>query len=239
MEEITSMFTKPSFVFDMICVVLVLVLALRYARKGLLATLVGLVGNLASMIGANLFANWAAPWLFTNLMAAGFREKIAATLAESGSVDLAALAQQYAGFLPDSFRQSVVESVSGALAGSLQSNAAQMAGALVTEVIQPLITPVLSIVLFFVAFALCRMVVSLLGTVMGLVNRIPVLGTVNRGLGFVGGFMAGAVDLFLVLCVVWALIVVTGGSLPLLNDQVLASSWFYQLFSRLNPFAAA
>ena len=52
----------------------------------------------------------------------------------------------------------------------------------------PLLTPVISLVLFFVAFALLRMLGSLLVTVLGLVNKLPVIGAVNHWLGWgVGG----------------------------------------------------
>lgn len=236
MTQITALFTEPSFVFDIICVVLLLVLSLRYARKGLLATLVGMVGNLASVVGAYLFSSRGAPWLFQNLMAEGLKRTVADTVAETGGVSVAALAEQFGGFLPESFRQSVVDSVNGSVGAALTDNAAQLAETLVATVIQPLIVPVLSIVLFFAAFALCRLLVSFLVTVLGLVNNIPLLGGVNRSLGFVAGVLAGVVDLFLLLCVVWAVIVVTGGSLPVLNDAALAPSWFYQLFLRWNPF---
>ena len=90
--------------------------------------------------------------------------------------------------------------------------------------------------LFFLCFAALRMVISLLVTVLGLVNRLPVLGAVNRGLGLAAGVAAGLADVFLLLCVVWALIVITGGNLPALNEQLLGGSIYYQTFSRINPF---
>ena len=236
MEQLSRLFTEPSLIFDIICVVLLVLFAIKYARRGLLATVVGLAGNLASVVGAYLFSRWAAPWLFDNLMAEGLKNTVTNTIQQTGTVDLAVLVDQYGSFLPESLRQSVVDSVGDALSLSLTESAAQMADALVASVLQPLLVPVLSIALFFVAFALCRMVVSFLVTVLGLVNKIPVLGGVNRALGFVAGVVAGGVDLFLILCVVWALIVVTGGSLPVLNDADLAASWCYRLFLHFNPF---
>ena len=38
------------------------------------------------------------------------------------------------------------------------------------------------------------------------------------------------------LCAVWAVIVITGGSIGFLNDQALAGSITYSLFGRFNPF---
>lgn len=236
MEQLTRLFTEPSFVFDIICLVLLVLFAFKYARRGLLATVVGLVGNLASVVGAYMFSRRAAPWLFENLMADGLKTTVTNTIQQNGTVDLAALVEQYGSFLPESLRQAVVESVSGSVNTALADSASQLAETLVTTVIQPLLVPVLAIVAFFVAFALCRMLVSLVVTVLGLVNKIPVLGGVNRTLGFVAGIFAGAVDLFIILCVVWAIIVVTGGALPVLNDTQLGASICYQLFLRWNPF---
>ena len=46
------MFKNPSFLFDILCTVVWLVLMVRYARKGFLASIVQLSGNLISLLGA-------------------------------------------------------------------------------------------------------------------------------------------------------------------------------------------
>ena len=111
-----------------------------------------------------------------------------------------------------------------------------LADTIVQKVLAPLLTPVISLVLFFVAFALLRMLVSMLVTVLGLVNRLPVIGSVNRWLGWAAGGAASMLDLYLVLCVVWAIIVITGGNLTVLNDTVMSSSLYYKAFNLFNPF---
>ena len=230
------MFMNPSFLFDMMCTAVWLGLAVHYARKGLLAALVQIVGSLFSLIGAQQAAAWGSGALFDRFLACSFRERIAVSLSAGGAVDLAAIAERYAGFLPEPIRRQVVAACEQALAGLLTDNVLVMADTIVQEVIRPLLTPVFSVVLFFLCFAALRMVISLLVTVLGLVNRLPVLGAVNRGLGLAAGVAAGLADVFLLLCVVWALIVITGGNLPALNEQLLGGSIYYQTFSRINPF---
>ncbi|HJB58918.1 MAG TPA: hypothetical protein H9771_04555 [Candidatus Faecalibacterium faecipullorum] len=230
------MFMNPSFLFDMMCTAVWLGLAVHYARKGLLAALVQIVGSLFSLIGAQQAAAWGSGALFDRFLAGSFRERIAVSLSAGGAVDLAAIAERYAGFLPEPIRRQVVAACEQALAGLLTDNVLVMADTIVQEVIRPLLTPVFSVVLFFLCFAALRMVISLLVTVLGLVNRLPVLGAVNRGLGLAAGVAAGLADVFLLLCVVWALIVITGGNLPALNEQLLGGSIYYQTFSRINPF---
>ena len=225
------MFKNPSFLFDIVCTVVWLLLAVRYARKGFLAASVQLGGNVFSLVGARVFSGWAAVEVFQRFLAGSFRTQIA-----EGVVDLTGIADKYAGFLPESFRASIVEACERSISAVLSDNAVVLADVIVQKVLAPLLTPVISVVLFFVTFALLRMLVSMLVTVLGLVNRLPVIGTVNRWLGWLTGCIASTMDIYLVLCVVWAIIVITGGNLTVLNDTVMSSSLYYKAFNLFNPF---
>ena len=230
------MFKNPSFLFDILCTAVWLLLAFRYARKGFLASMVQLTGSLVSLLGARAFSGWAAGQVFQRFFAGSFRDQIAASIAEGGAVSLNAIAEKYAGFLPAAFRASIVEACQRSLNAVLNDNAVLLADTIVQKVLAPLLTPVISLVLFFVAFALLRMLVSMLVTVLGLVNRLPVIGSVNRWLGWAAGGAASMLDLYLVLCVVWAIIVITGGNMTVLNDTVMSSSLYYKAFNLFNPF---
>ena len=223
---------NSAIVFDLVMLALLLVVAFAYARRGFAAGLVQFVGNLASLIGALVLSHQASPLLFEKFFQNGFVTSIQNTLTAEGTVNIQSTIEKYAGFLPESIKESLTASA----AGLLDSGAPDMAVKLVDEVIAPLLTPIIAIVLFFVAFALCRLLVGLLVAVLTNVNRIPVMGSVNRFFGFLMGLLAGVVDLYLVLCAVWAVIVITGGSIGFLNDQALAGSITYSLFGRFNPF---
>ena len=223
---------NAAIVFDLVMLALLLVVAFAYARRGFAAGLVQFVGNLASLIGALVLSHQASPLLFEKFFQNGFVTSIQNTLTAEGTVNIQSTIEKYAGFLPESIKDSLTASA----AGLLDSGAPDMAVKLVDEVIAPLLTPIIAIVLFFVAFALCRLLVGLLVAVLTNVNRIPVMGSVNRFFGFLMGLLAGVVDLYLVLCAVWAVIVITGGSIGFLNDQALAGSITYSLFGRFNPF---
>lgn len=223
---------NAAIVFDLVMLALLLVVAFAYARRGFAAGLVQFVGNLASLIGALVLSHQASPLLFEKFFQNGFVTSIQNTLTAEGTVNIQSTIEKYAGFLPESIKESLTASA----AGLLDSGAPDLAVKLVDEVIAPLLTPIIAIVLFFVAFALCRLLVGLLVAVLTNVNRIPVMGSVNRFFGFLMGLLAGVVDLYLVLCAVWAIIVITGGSIEFLNDQALAGSIAYSLFGRFNPF---
>ena len=230
------MFKNPSFLFDIVCTVVWLLLAVRYARKGFLAASVQLGGNVFSLVGARVFSGWAAAEVFQRFLAGSFRAQIAESISAGGVVDLTGIADKYAGFLPESFRASIVETCERSISAVLSDNAVVLADAIVEKVLQPLLTPVIMLVLFFVFYALLRLLVSMLVTVLGLVNKLPVVGTVNRGLGWLVGGGTALMDIYLVLCVVWGLVVITGGSLSVLNDTVMSGSLYYKVFNLFNPF---
>ena len=230
------MFKNPSFLFDIVCTVVWLLLAVRYARKGFLAASVQLGGNVFSLVGARVFSGWAAVEVFQRFLAGSFRTQIAESISAGGVVDLTGIADKYAGFLPESFRASIVAACERSINAVLADNAVVLADTIVEKVLQPLLTPVIMLVLFFVFYAVLRLLVSMLVTVLGLVNKLPVIGTVNRGLGWLTGGMTALLDLYLVLCVVWGLVVITGGNLNVLNDTVMHSSLYYKAFNMFNPF---
>ena len=229
------MFKNPSFIFDILCTVVWLVLAVRYARKGFLASVVQLTGSLISLFGARAFSGWAAGQVFERFLA-NFRDQIAANIAAGGAVSLDGIAQRYAGFLPEAFRASIVDACERSISAVLNDNAVVLADTIVQKVLAPLLTPVISLVLFFVAFACCGCWSACWSQVLGLVNKLPVIGAVNHWLGWGVGGIASLVDIYLVLCVVWALIVITGGNLTMLNDTVMSGSLYYKVFNVFNPF---
>ena len=230
------MFKNPSFLFDIICTVVWIILVVRYARKGFLSSIVQLVGNLLSLLGAHQLSAACAGWVFEHMLAGGFRTQIAASLSAGGVVDLSAIAEKYAGFLPAGFRASIVAACERSVDAVLADNAVVLADSIVENVLQPLLTPVIMLVLFFLFYALLRLLVSMLVTVLGLVNKLPVIGTVNHWMGWTVGGLASLLDIYLVLCVLWAVIVITGGNLTVLNDTVMSSSIYYKLFNLFNPF---
>lgn len=219
-------------VFDLVLLAVLLLVAFRYAGKGFAAALVQFAGNLASLLGASIFSQKIAPVLFVNFFENNFTTSIEKTLADGGQVQLDQLVEKYAGFLPDEIQAGITQSAGDMLTGS----APELADQVVRQVIEPLLTPVIAIVVFFVAFALCKVIVGFVVAVLTNFNRIPILGGVNKLLGFAMGLLAGVVDLYLVLCAVWAIIVITGGAIPWLNQQVLGESIGFSLFGQFNPF---
>ena len=64
------MFKNPSFLFDIICTAAWIILVVRYARKGFLSSIVQLVGNLFSLLGAKELSAAGANTAFEQIVLA-------------------------------------------------------------------------------------------------------------------------------------------------------------------------
>ena len=219
-------------IFDILMLVVLVAVTLRYMQQGFVAGLIQFLGNLLGLIGAAILSPQVATWIFATFFKGGLTTQIQTTISQQGTVDLAALVDKYAGFLPDAMEQSLVQSATDLM----NSGAPDLAHSLVTELIQPLVTPLITVVVFFVCFAVCKMLVSFLAAVLTNLNRVPLVGGVNQFFGFFMGLLAGAMDVFLVVCGVWAVVVITGNNLSWLNQTVLQDSVAFSLFSSFNPF---
>lgn len=227
----TQELLQTGFIFDLLALALLVIVVIYYMSQGFLAGLAGLVGNIFSIIGANWVAKAFTPglfqWLFGGKLIEGITDAIS-----SGGDGVSQILDRYGSFIPQSIQESILEQVSQAT----QSTAGETASQIVSQVIEPLLGPILNIVVFLVVYLVLRLVVVLIINLLRMANHIPLVGEANRAMGLVLGLAAGVVDVFLLMCVLWAVVSITNNQLGWLNESVLETSWCYHLFTQVNPF---
>lgn len=223
---------SSAILIDLLLLAVIGVSVFHYARKGFVAGLIDLVGNLLSLGLAWLISGRISPTVFENFFKSGLIEKTAGAIQRQGGVNLTAILDGLSGFLP----QRLLDEIAASAQGLLGSNTPDLAQQVVEKIIAPLVVPLITVVVFFAVFVLCRVAVALLVTALTNLNKIPVLGGANRLLGVGIGVVAGLIHVLLCLCLLWAVVVITNGTLPFLNDTVLSGSRFYSFFSAYNPF---
>ena len=223
---------SPAIIIDVALIAVIVVSVFHYARKGFVAGLMDLVGNLASLALAWVVSGKLSPTVFENFFKSGLIEQTARTIQQQGGVNLFVILDGLSGILPQKF----IDDITASAAGMLDSGAPDIAQQVVEKIIAPLVVPLITVVVFFATFVLCRVVIAFLVTVLTNINKIPLLGGVNRILGVCIGVVAGFINVLLILCLLWAVVVITNGNLPFVNDSSLSGSCFYSFFSAYNPF---
>lgn len=222
----------PALILDVILIAVIVLTAFHYKKKGFVAGLLDLVGNLLALLVAWIASDRISPTVFENFFKQGLIEKITQTVQERGTSGLTMLVENFSSILPGGMADEVTRS----LQDILGSGAPDLAVRIVDTILTPLIVPMITVVLFFIAFAVCKLVISMLVAVLTNINKIPVIGSVNELLGILVGVAGGLLNVVLLLCLIWAVVAITNNNLPVLNNDMLSGSMMYSLFSKYNPF---
>lgn len=228
-------FFTPGRLIDLLIVALLIGMTIHYMRKGFVAGVLDFFGTLLS-IGAGLWgANILSPTLFEKLFRENLITRTTTVLSSSeGIVSINEILNKVSSFLP----QNIIDTFLGQNSTTtFDLSAPNIAQRIVEEVVQPLVLPVISVLIFFVFFIVCRIIINFVVAALKNINKIPLIGTANKLLGLFSGLLVGLLYSFLVVCAAWALVVITGGDIPFLQEQELAKSFFYNLFSGIIPFS--
>ena len=227
---------SPSLIIDIALVLLLIITVFSYRKKGFLAALCELVGSLAAAIGAFIGASRLSSWLFESFFKADLVERAGNVLVSAaGAVKTSEIVESLLSFLPDGMVESLMQKADH-LISLADPVAPDVAANLVDSVIAPVLIPLISIVLFFVIFAVARLMLSFLISAFTGVNHIPLVGGINRLFGMIAGFFIGAVNIYIVVCALAAVVLITSNELTFLNTSVLQGSFFCGLLWNINPF---
>lgn len=225
-----------SNIIDIALLVVLVLTVIQYWGKGLLAGLCELLGNVFAAVGAYVFAGRVSGELFDNFLKSGMVEKVSESINQTaGAVRASEVVEAIFSFLPQNLVNTLWEKADQLIEVS-QGTAGEAAAQLVDTVIAPVVVPLISIAVFFVFFILARMFISLLVATLTNINKVPIVGGANRLLGALVGFVSGGISVYLLTCVLGAIVLVTAGGIPFLGLDTLRESFFCGLFWTYNPF---
>lgn len=212
-------------VYDVIFLLLVLGAAEAGRRRGFASGLVSLIGSVAGIIGGTYGTRVWAGGIYDKYVASHVTDVVADTLEKTGG-DLAQAIHALT-FLPQSIQQKLINTVSAA-----SSNAVPQ----VLNALEPLFLPVIQAVVFLSVWIVVRVLCRMLGRVLRGINAIPLIGGLNRILGFAFGFVSGLLNCWIWSILLWVAANLTGGKLEFLTTATLNRSVIYGLLANLNPF---
>ena len=161
-------FLTASLIWDAALAALILFVVIRSVRRGFVSSFIHLLGVAASCIVAALTAGKAAAWLYDGYLAERVEQSVSDSLREK--------LEAFAGLLD---RIDPTDTISAAAGDAVRTMAVSL----------------LTMVAFLIIFLLAMLIVRALVKLARSVNRVPVVGGINRLLGGV----LGAAEAFL-LC---------------------------------------
>lgn len=213
-------------ILDVVVAALLVIYTVRGYKRGFILTVAGLVKVIVAIIGASVCAKIFGPMLAAVILPMVQEELIPAIAgALSENIDLSALADSSLaemsvfGVRLGEFLQSGAEVVVGE--EGVVVSAALAIGEELAEAIATSVVAIASFVVILIA-------VSLIAHLLDLAARLPVLGSLNRGLGLIAGFILGAV-------VVTFLVSVAGLFDGYIPPETADKTYLFKFFRDLSP----
>lgn len=102
------------------------------------------------------------------------------------------------------------------------------ASAITANVIKPVVLVPMRALIFAILFAIILIVLNILAGLMRGINKIPLIGGINKLLGAAAGFVQGAVAVFLVCIFVQVVVALSGNELIFLNTMTIDESFIFK-----------
>ncbi len=102
--------------------------------------------------------------------------------------------------------------------------------AVVDNIIRPTFIMMAETFIFSGIFIVVTALLGIIASALKLVNKIPVIGSLNGFLGGCAGFVRGLLTVFIICIIVRFIITMSGGNAMLINDTVIDSTYIFKFF---------
>lgn len=118
----------------------------------------------------------------------------------------------------------------------MQDSSSSIKTAVVEHIIRPGFMFAAETIFFVVIFAVVSALLGIIASLAKLVNRIPVIGSLNGFLGGCAGVVKGMLAVFLLCIAVRFIVGITKGDVIMLNDTTIESTTLFKVFYNLEFF---
>lgn len=206
-----------NIVLDIVIALILVVFAVRGAKRGFVLTLAGLVTYIIALLGAMLVTHLFAQTVATKFIAPMVGDKIVPAISEAGDAlgleDVVAFGVRL-GDLP--------------AFGEIDMNVEHAVGAATQSIVDALSLSIARCIVSVISFVVILIILKIVAHAIDLVFRLPVLGTLNNLLGLIAGIVTGVV---LVLLLVAVLSMFTG----LIPQEMADRTILFRFFRDLSP----
>lgn len=213
---------------DVAAVLIVLWCMNAAAKKGFLRTVIQMIAYIVILLASSFLSRAAAPIIYDNVVQPMLLQSIEPgqeknpgnaaliSMAPRGTLSMVNTAlDSLDSFLPDINKKDLLEDITHAA-------------------VRPLMISAISMIGFFVIFAVLSILANILMSALGIIDHIPVIGTINAVLGGAIGVFQGLL-LVLVFCILLkGLLRLHPGGWPLLNQDVLDRTYLCRYFLDLD-----
>lgn len=220
-------------ILDVLVIFLLCYCTYRGYRSGFLKTVVNFLGYIISLAVAFAGSRILSEWI-TAGSRGYFLNFVTERMDFSAGAD--SIAEQWNQAMPASLIKAA--EFLGIHVDKINPDAAvsEIAGNVTDHVVMPIVGWLVQGILFLLLFGICCFLVRKLASALGVVRRVPLIGSVNALLGGIIGCLQCFVFLMIITSAISLIFGLTGGFEPYLTPNTVAESRLLHLIYTLNPF---
>lgn len=226
-------------IFDILVVIIIFLFVIKGANDGFIATVVKFFSVAIAFVVALIVCKWLAQFVYDGF----FHEKIVTSLKDmklitdsTGAVRLQESLKNLGGiigFLAANFAGGFTAGLEGLSEAQVSAALGSMASEISNTLVRPMFVSVFSTIFFLVVFMILGLILSLFSKGLKSINKVPLVGAFNRGLGFISGIGIGFVWVLVLVQIIKLWVLVSGNT----NLQVtINETYIFQFFYNLKLF---
>lgn len=234
------MYLWMPIIYDAVVVFVIISSVIFSYKRGFLRSILSLVSYCVSFFIANFLGRFVSQIIFDNFIKANVEHDILNTLNNSlNSGSMINSVNKISSIIPDWLTSyligdKTVDDVAGGFIAKNDLNAAS--SAIANQIFRPYIIMIISIIAFFVLFAAVKLLFRYVYMLTRVVERMPVIGTLNGLLGGLCGVVKAGILLFILAIIAFVVILITKNEMSWINTGIINETHLFFMFYKFIPF---
>lgn len=224
-----------SFIFDIIALAIVIISVAVSYKRGFLSSIILFLGYLASVLLSVFGGRYLSNSIYEKFIRSSIIDKVNVALGENPVIisivdTVGEIIESFPSFIKADV-YSRFSSSDGVADFLISKNVAaeQLGETIADEVVAPVVTGLLQTVCCLLIFVICVIIIRILASAFTNVDKIPLIGSVNKFFGGVLGLGQGAIILMIFCVAVELIIKITSNELSWLNYDLINRSYIFKL----------
>ncbi len=227
-------------IYDAIVVFVIISSVIFSYRIGFLRSILSVVSYSVSFFIANFLGRFVSQIIFDNFIRSNIENDIFSTLNNSlNSGNMVSGINKISSVIPNWLTSSLIgeKTIDDVAGGFIAKNDLSAASnAIANQIFRPYIIMIISIISFFVLFAAAKILFRYIYMLTSVVERMPVIGTVNGLLGGLCGVIKAAILLFIIAIIAFVIILITKNEMSWINTGIINDTHLFFMFYKFIPF---
>ncbi len=219
------------YVLDAIFILVFALTVVYFVKQGFVKSFIDFIGKIAALLVAFFASMPLSEFIYEKLLQTPLTNYVSGLVSDMGSQTLDEYLSSNAANLPEFMRDFLTDSAGTGLSQVTDD----ITASIIQNLVQPIVVQAMAVLFFIIIFIIIMVLVKVLAKTTKVIDKIPVLGKANKGLGIVLGVACAAIQTVILLIIVWFVVQVFDMVIVPGSGNIFDNSILYSTFMELNP----